>query len=188
MSAMSIIAALHHAGRGSTWIGSDTLVCSGSLKLPFGPKWVVRRPWAIGIAGHLRAVNVVDRYAAELTNQVSGPYELADRLRDLLKRDGFREGAEERGPLEFGQTLLLAHADGVWTLGSDFSTVAAPPDQLWAEGSGRDLAIGAAYILTSMRQLEPAEIVRRAIETAVAFDVGCGGHAWVFDLAAGKLS
>jgi ATP-dependent protease HslVU (ClpYQ) peptidase subunit len=185
---MSIIVALHHAQRRSTWIGSDTLACSGSLRLPFGPKWVVRRPWAIGIAGHLRTVNLVDRHAADLTNQLSGPYELADRLRDLLKRDGFREGTEERGPLEFGQTLLLAHSDGVWTLGSDFSTVAVPSGQLWAEGSGRDLAIGAAHILTGAMQLEPPEIVRRAIETAVAFDIGCGGHAWVFDLAAGHLS
>ncbi len=181
---MSIIAAHHDAHRRSTWIGSDTLACSGSLRLPFGPKWVVRRPWAIGIAGHLRTVNLVDRHAGELMNQVSGPYELADRLRDLLKRDGFREGTEERGPMEFGQTLLLAHCNGVWTLGTDFSTVAVPSDQLWAEGSGRDLAIGAAHVLAHVIPQEPAEIVRRAIETAIDLDIGCGGHAWVFELTA----
>lgn len=182
---MSVIAALHDKRSRSTWIGSDTLCCAGDLKLPFGPKWVVRRPWAIGIAGHLRGINLIDQHASELVQAVSGPYQLAERLRDLLKRDGFREGAEERSPMEFGQTLMLARPDGVWTLGSDFSTVALPPDRLWAEGSGRDLAIGAAHVLLTRSAVPaPAEVVSCAIETAVAFDIGCGGEAWVFELGA----
>ncbi len=180
---MSVIAALHDRRSQSTWIGSDTLCCAGNLKLPFGPKWVVRRRWAIGIAGHLRTINLIDRHASELVQDLSGPYELAQRLRDLLKADGFREGQEERGPLEFGQTLMLARPDSVWVLGFDFSTVVLPPDRLWAEGSGRDLAIGAAHVLAT-QAAAPANVVRCAIETAVAFDTGCGGDAWVFQLVA----
>ncbi len=51
--------------------------------------------------------------------------------------------------------------------------------------SGRDLAIGAAHVLaTRAAATAPANVVRCAIETAVAFDTGCGGDAWVFELVA----
>lgn len=182
---MSVIAAVQVAHEGPTWIGSDTLVTSGNLRLELGTKWIVRGEWAIGVAGHMRAINVIDHQASQLLSDVSGPYVLADRLRNLLQQDGFRAGTEEHGPLEFGQSLMLAHRNGVWGIGADFSTIALPPGRLWAEGSGRDLAIGAAHALAVCGvPPSPDEILRRALETAIMFDVGCGGRPWVFCLGA----
>ena len=56
-------------------------------------------------------------------------------------------------------------------------------DSLWAEGSGRDLALGAAYGLASSDVDVPeSEIVQRAVEAAIVHDANCGGSAWCTEL------
>jgi ATP-dependent protease HslVU (ClpYQ) peptidase subunit len=180
---MSVIATLIDEGGGTTWIGSDAIVSIGNLRQVFGPKWILSGPWAIGVAGHLRAINVIQRHADALED-AEGPFELALRLRDLFKADGFREDAEAQGPAEFGQAMLLARPDGAWIVGSEFSIVPVPEGQLWAEGTGRELAIGTAHALRAADSGLPCkEVMTRAINTAIALDVGCGGAAWVHPLS-----
>jgi ATP-dependent protease HslVU (ClpYQ) peptidase subunit len=176
---VSIIVGLCEPRR-QTWIGSDTLVCAGNIKLTMGAKWIMREPWAIGIAGHLRTVNLAEANADQLLGELPGVYEFARRMRDLLKADGFHEDAEDRGPLEFGQTTMLAHPTGLWTLGSDFSFIRIPDGQLWAEGSGRELALGAGHaLLTRDPGIRSEEAVQRAIEAAIHFDTASGGEVWI---------
>jgi ATP-dependent protease HslVU (ClpYQ) peptidase subunit len=51
---------------------------------------------------------------------------------------------------------------------------------VWAEGSGREIAIGAGHALTRLRPALPAaEVVRRAMDAAMAIDTTCGGRAWI---------
>jgi ATP-dependent protease HslVU (ClpYQ) peptidase subunit len=182
---LSIIAALWFGNGRGTWIGSDTTVCSDSIRQAFGPKWAVRPPWAVGVAGHLRAANVLFRGADALLRDLAGPDEFALRVRAQLQADGFHGAAEERGPLDFAQTVMLAHPDGVWSIGADFSVLPIPAGVLWAEGSGREAALGAGYaLLRTGLGADGGEVLRRALETAIALDITCGGEAWICALSA----
>jgi ATP-dependent protease HslVU (ClpYQ) peptidase subunit len=183
---MSVILAYSAATDGSTWIASDTMATSGTLRLECGPKWILHGPWAAGVAGFLRSANLIDENRARLLDGLDGPYDFVDRAQALFRSDGYREEREERGPANFGQVLLLATAGQCWIVGGDFSVAQVPPGQLWAEGSGREIAIGAGHALTRQRPaLGGEEIVRRAIDAALAFDTSCGGDAWVAELAPG---
>jgi ATP-dependent protease HslVU (ClpYQ) peptidase subunit len=182
---MSVIAALCSTRTGTAWIGSDTMACSGTLRQDSGPKWVIRRPWAVGVAGHLRTINVISESADELLGNLSSPHDFAQRVRDLLRADGYREVKDDEvGPLQFGQMLMLARPDKSWTIGADFSVLELPADRLWAEGSGRDLVLGAAFGLqcTGMKHSD-SEIVERALEAAILWDVSCGGIPWCAELS-----
>jgi ATP-dependent protease HslVU (ClpYQ) peptidase subunit len=71
-------------------------------------------------------------------------------------------------------------------VGPDFSVTPIADDTLWAEGSGRELAIGAAHALQRMRaETQAREIVRAAIETAISWDTQCGGTAWLAEITEG---
>jgi ATP-dependent protease HslVU (ClpYQ) peptidase subunit len=180
---MSVIVALCSSESKSTWIASDTMVASGNLTLSIGSKWIVRKPWAVGVAGHLRTINVFQHHADELLRDLPDAYEFTRRARDFLKSDGYGEGTETDGPSHFGQMLLLACPDTVWTMGADFSVTPLPVDRLWAEGSGRDLAIGAGHALGTVHDgLSDRDVVRHAIETAIAYDSICGGTPWMEEL------
>ncbi len=184
---MSVVVALTAPEGRSTWIGSDTLYASGSLKL-VGPKWIVRPPWAVGVAGHLRSVNILEHHRENLLAELSGAYEFTRRIRELLREDGFHQDSEGQGPgpLGFGQTFILAHPEGAWTIASDFSIVPIPRGQLWAEGSGRELALGAAHARANCGgKFTARDTVKRAIAAAIAFDTICGGEIWLEELTGG---
>lgn len=178
---MTIIAAMTCSATGSTWIGCDTLMCSANLRQIVGPKWVLQPPWALGVAGHLRALNLFQQHAPALLGDLGHPFELAGRARELLKADGFTSESEDNmGPVVYGQMMILARPGEVWGLAADFSVVAIERGRLWAEGSGRDLAIGAAHALVELRSgLSAEQVVRRAVETAMALETSCGGTAWI---------
>jgi ATP-dependent protease HslVU (ClpYQ) peptidase subunit len=183
---MSVILAYSATPEGSTWIASDTMATSGTLRLDCGPKWILHGPWAAGIAGFLRSANLIDENRARLLDGLDGPYDFVERVQALFRSDGYREERDERGPANLGQVLLLATAGRSWIVGGDFSVAEVPAGQLWAEGSGRELAIGAGHALVRQRPLpDGEEIVRRAIDAALAFDTSCGGEAWVAELAPG---
>lgn len=180
---MTVIAAMSSTRSGSTWVGSDTLLLSGNLQLALRPKWIVGHNWAIGIAGHLRTMNVFVHHADDLLQQLPDAFEFTRRARDILNAEGFRSTREEEGPPNLGQMLMLANPGNIWTIGPDFSITPLPGDTLWAEGSGRELAIGAAHALQLSRtEISSQEIVRLAIETAITCDSQCGGTAWITEL------
>jgi ATP-dependent protease HslVU (ClpYQ) peptidase subunit len=181
---MTVIAALSSSASASTWVASDTMISSGNLQLHVGPKWVIRGSWAVGVAGHMRAINVFQSHADELFRDLRDPYEFAQRARQALLADGFEAAKNDGGPCELGQMLMLANAGSVWTVGSDFSLTEIPVDSLWAEGSGRELAIGAAHALAAAcRSISARDLVRTAVETAIARDIRCGGTAWIAELS-----
>ncbi len=182
-SSMSVIVALPADGDRPTWIGSDSMVHAGSLRLT-GRKWVVQGPWAVGVAGHLRTVNLIEQHAGDLFTDVADAFDFSCRMRAVLQQDGYQDAEDGRGPVELGQSFLLARQSGVWTIGNDFSVIRIPAGQLWAEGTGRELALGAAHALMAVRpRPSESEIVRAAIEAAIAFDSSCGGPVWIEQLA-----
>ncbi|MGQ9369044.1 hypothetical protein [Azospirillum sp. ST 5-10] len=184
---MTIIAAITSPSRQSTWIASDTLLIAGSMRQFGRPKWVVRPPWAAGVAGHLRTINLIEDAADEffggLADGPAGVSEFTRRLRQRLKAEEYRGTEEGPGPLDFGQAILLARPDGVWAVGCDFSIMPVPADHLAAEGTGREYAVGAAFALATHAALSRRERLAVAVETAMAFDIGCGGEVWLHELA-----
>lgn len=181
---MSVILAYCAAPRGATWIASDTMAMSGSLRLDCGAKWILHGAWAAGVAGFLRSANLMEENKARLLDGLEGPLDFAERTQQLFRSDGYREERDERGPGNLGQVMMLATAGAAWIVGGDFSVAAIPTARLWAEGSGREIAIGAGHALTTQRPaLGAAEIVRRAMEAALAYDTTCGGTIWMAELA-----
>ena len=181
---MSVILAYCAAPRGATWIASDTMAMSGTLRLDCGAKWILHGAWAAGVAGFLRSANLMAENKARLLDGLEGPLDFAERTQQLFRSDGYREERDERGPGNLGQVMMLATPGSVWIVGGDFSVAEIPHARLWAEGSGREIAIGAGHALTGQRPaLGAAEIVRRAMEATLEFDTTCGGRIWMAELA-----
>ena len=180
---MSVILAYCASPRATTWIASDTMAMSGNLRLDCGTKWILHGRWAAGVAGFLRSANLLEEGKARLLDGLDGPMDFADRAQQLFRSDGYREEHEDRGPPNFGQAMLLATPGQAWIVGGDFSIAEIPHGRVWAEGSGREIAIGADHALVHQRPaLDAEEIVRRALDATLACDTTCGGAIWLAEL------
>jgi len=94
----------------------------------------------------------------------------ADVPRRRLSRGARRARAREPGPGDAARHRGRRGSSG----------------RVWAEGSGREVAIGAGHALAHQRPaLDAAEIVRRAMEAALACDTTCGGTIWMVELGLG---
>lgn len=181
---MSVIVALRTADGRCTWLGCDTQVSGGNLKQDYGPKWLIREAWAIGIAGHLRTVNLVEHHLGSLVRDLGVPYDFALRVREVMKADGYHGDEEEPGPLTLGGALILARSDGAWVIEADFSITPIAPGAAWAEGSGREVCMGALHALLALDGgLAPGDIVQRALDATTALEINCGGRTWTHQLA-----
>lgn len=179
---MTIIAAIHDPKEKVTYIGSDTLITSGSHRLgSAGFKFVVHDGWAIGISGRLRTQNLVEVSAARILGDISGPMDFCNRIRSLLDEDGYGKADDDGGSRGYSQFCILASASGVWYVGPDFSYISIPGGVLCANGSGEDYALGAAHLGCAIG-LAPREVLRRAIEAAISYETNCGGDILIEEL------
>lgn len=169
---MTTIIAVRDGAR--TWIGSDTLACSGKTKIPVGHKWVISDGWAAGIAGSRRTFTLCQHEAAALFKHLEGPFEFTQRFRDLLTENDYDlSPADGRANPQTGQDVLLANPGGLWMVLGDLSVT---PVEYWCEGSGRAYGLGAMH---AMRDVHDAQSVLRAgLEAGMAYDAGSGGEAW----------
>lgn len=178
---MTIICALHEPGVG-TWIGSDSMACAGDVKAPAHVrKWVFAGAWAIGQSGHPRALSLAEKNAEKLA-AISCPFDLATTLRDMLRDDGFVVEPGGGAPSDYGQRWLLARADGLWDSDGGGNVVRVNAGSLWARGSGRDFALGAAFAAPDT--MSALHVVAGAIQAACYYDSGCGGEPFVHLLKA----
>lgn len=160
------------------------MVTGGSLKQEYGPKWLLQDPWAIGVAGHLRTVNLVERNRKTLLLDLKDAFDFGLRMREIMTADGYRGNTEEFGPLAFGGAIILATAASASVIGSDFSITPIAPGRGWAEGSGREVTMGALHALLSLSPpLDPESVITLALDAAMALDVNCGGQSWVRQIA-----
>lgn len=167
---MSVICALHHDGR--TWIGSDTAANDGGLLTQCDPKWTLYGEWAVGAVGSSRTGDLIALNAEALFE--GDPLKtFPNKLQEILKEHDFNTDTEAGSP-SYGVNLMLANPSGVWDICSGLSL--AKCYGFWAQGSGRSLAIGAAYARVLAH---PDQIVKLAVEAAIQYDTGCGGKPWV---------
>lgn len=174
---MTIIAAVRDPERRITWIGSDTLAVQGGTKMLGCPKWVVRKPWAVGVAGNLRTTNVIAAHANDLLNGLAGAYDFTCRARGLLQQDGYNTDTDE-GAKAYGQNMILAHPGRVWSICVAFGVFDIPGGEVWADGSGRAYGLGAGHVAKG----GPRARLRAAVEAAIRYDDQCGGEPWIDQL------
>lgn len=172
---MTVIVACRDGG--TVWIGSDTQANNADTVVGPVEKWIIRKPWAVGVAGNWRTLNVLQANADDLFDGLAGAYDFTCRARGLLERDGFN--AEQNvGPKEWGQEMILAHPGGVWSVCNSFSIVEVPEGQVWADGSGRAYALGASFACKGSAK----ERVRTAVKAAIRYSSACGGEVFLRSL------
>lgn len=174
---MTIIVALHDPKAKCTWIGADRLISAGGplMSLYHSEKWSRYGDWAAGMAGNFRTNVLVQNNAEGLFSDLSGEFEFTNRLKALFIEDGYSTDTDE-GPKSYGGSAILVNASGVWSIGPCFEVQAITPSELYAEGSGRKYAFGAA---TALQGGDAETIVRKAVEAAIRYDPYCGGEPWI---------
>lgn len=82
----------------------------------------------------------------------------------------------------YKSTDKCCSVEGVWSLSSDFSPRYIPNGTFWADGAGRDFALGAYSALTNktltmaLPKLSTYQILKGAIESACQHEAACGGE------------
>ena len=176
---MTIICALHDPETRSTWIGSDRRAVDNGTKVDVGPKWTLSDGWAVGHAGNLRAANLLQANADDLFHDLDGPLTFTNRVRSILEADGFNKDSAE-GPGCWGQQMILATADSVWSIGITLEFYVIEAGEFWADGSGRSFALGAAFA----HHGDAEHKVHAALMAAITYETGCGGEPWIHELTA----
>ena len=141
---MTIICAFYKPDYG-TVIGSDTQETCGyaALSLLEG-KWVIGSHWAAGACGNAKAFDLIEVNARELLGPDITPYAFSSKYFALLREDGWEPIKEQGNPIRFDVRIILASACEVY----DISGSGHVRREEWvANGSGDDLATGAAHVL-----------------------------------------
>lgn len=156
---------------GEVWVGSDSQCTDRDIIIPvIMDKWVVKRPWAIGVCGAIRAIDVMRERAPKFLTPKAKPAAIIEAVREALIEDGFT-GGNDSG-IGFNASFVLAHKRyGVISTGNSFDASPVIEGCLYADGSGRELAFGAGAAFVGSAE----DRCRTALEIACRFDAGSGG-------------
>lgn len=172
------------AVQGSGWavIGCDSRVTDEGRIYNTGLGWskvVKNNGWLFGVAGDVRAINLVAHAfrAPRPKPELKGVWldrfvtaEFIPVLREVFDREGYvsgkRNGAEEHG------AEILACVNGcVYEIASDWSWC-HDVRGLYAVGTGGEIALGALSVLSWSDVVSAKDAVGRALESASEFDNG----------------
>ena len=186
---MSILVAIRKGSK--TAFAADTLTTFGSHKYPTSNLAVqkIRRVGTalMGSSGWHLYNDILDDYLGRVGKK--RPPSLANekaifkffvKLWGALKDryNMVNEQCEDKDS-PFGNldaSFLIANRKGIYMVSGDLSI--SRFDQYAAIGSGTDYALGAIHQLYG-RERDPATIARKAVETAIQFNVHCGGDVVV---------
>jgi len=184
---MTTLVGLHLEGRG-TWIAADQMVSGDGIKSGPVQKWTLGPGgYAIGAAGSARTLNLLDDEGDRLMRGNPTPGQVVMRLRAALEHYGFAPGIPGGvGPQIWGQNIILASPVGLWALDQSFFIWPIQSGQLWADGSGRDFAIGAGHMTRDHE--DPAYRVVSAVEAASTYDENSGMGVFVHHLTPAQIA
>jgi ATP-dependent protease HslVU (ClpYQ) peptidase subunit len=174
---MTCIAAIHSNGR--SIIGAERYRSIGTIGSLRAPKLIVGSCGMLGFAGPSLAQSMVEAHKTDILEDEMRPFDLAMRVRELLKdKGGFvgkpKEG-DYNGSLDFGAHALLARPDGIWFIGGDFTATRCEDNRLTAIGSGADFAEGAARAIMQWAWTGMENLVRKSIGIACELCDTCDG-------------
>jgi ATP-dependent protease HslVU (ClpYQ) peptidase subunit len=187
---MSIVVAATKNGR--TAIAADSLTLFGESQTASDPNSVtlkVRRIGAalVGSAGWGVYDMILDNFLADraepdLTTEQTIFSFFVDLWQALHDRYTFVNDQASGKDSPFGDldtSFLIASTGGIFKVSNDLDVCRF--HQYWAIGSGADYALGAMHTLYD-QELDAEALVRRATETAIQFDVHCGGQVTLLSL------
>jgi ATP-dependent protease HslVU (ClpYQ) peptidase subunit len=179
---MTTICALREPGRG-VWIASDSMATNNETKILGVEKWIVREPWAIGFAGDARTGHLAAHNADAILDNPTSAWQVSNRIREVLRADGYSHDGSDYGAQNYGQSMIIAHYSGVWRVDCCFSATALQDGQFWADGSGRRYALGAAHALMATAGVAAETVIRSAVAAAIKYDSGSGGEIFAHFIA-----
>ena len=173
---MTTVCAVHIEGDG-TWVGSDRQQTFDDTRIMGTPKWFGAYGWAVASAGNARTHNLLEQNVDAIFNKVADVAMVVDRLLTMFEDHNYNHD-EDEGPRTFGQDLIVCapkkEGRGIWGIASCGAYWPVPINTLWAEGSGRSFAIGAAMFVSGGR-----EKCEAALAAAIQYDIYSGGEPYV---------
>jgi ATP-dependent HslUV protease subunit HslV len=150
---------------------------------PVGGAWLGKTGW--GLYDNILAEFLSGRARPALTND-RGIYRFFLQLwRELHDKFGFVNDQCREKDSPFGDldaAFLVINRGGIHHVASDMSVTAF--SKYYAIGAGNDFALGALHALYDDPRLDAATLARRAVETANAFKLYCGGDVDVVTVKA----
>lgn len=179
---MSIVVAVKKDGLIS--VASDTQASFGETTVPIKNHKAhkIRRfnTSIIGKCGWALYENILDDYLDKknppLTDQKQIFKFFREFWKDLHLRYAFVNDQcddDERSPFgDLDASFIIAHDGGIFNISANMNITEFK--EYYAIGSGADFALGALYSLYDS-DLNAAELAKKAVQTAMAFDLFCGG-------------
>lgn len=168
---MSILIALRAPD--GVLIGSDTMAVNGGIKEQCGPKWIdCGRHW-IGVAGPLRARNLLE-VNAEWIGSGSG-YTVIDEIQAMLVKDNWKTEENPGNPNHYRTEFLITDGVKIWSVNQQFSFLDAGDTGI--VGSGTEAA-GGAIVALSRFEVHPEQVMKAALVAAIDINHNCGGPIW----------
>ena len=180
---MSIVVAVKKNGK--TCVAADSQSNFGSRKVPL-PNARARKirtvgPMILGTTGWALYEDILEDFlqAKDLPEPIDKPSIFSFFLelwKDLHARYPFVNDQVSKDESPFGNldaTFVIAGTTGIFYVASDLGVTRF--DRYFAIGSGADFAMGALHHLFEL-DLDAEAIATRAVETAIAFNIYCGGE------------
>lgn len=175
---MSIIAAINDTQNDVVWVGSNGRATLGSLRAPsIDRKWKAINGWLIGITGSGPKLEALEAHANEFPDAAEYPFEVLKFMKSAY--DAFDIGDTEEGLKRYcGSGILVSQSGRIWDFDNSFCLTEVESGALWAQGSGMEIALGAAAALSDFVSA-PRERIKRAVQITIEKDVDCPGETIV---------
>lgn len=173
---MSIVCALKTET--GVWIGSDTAANFSGIREICGQKMKCCGKYWIGVAGQLRALNLVES-AADAISRCDTFIAVVNQLEALVAEvDKWKPAGQDGEPKRYELEFLITDGARLMTVGGSFGYIDC--DMVAVIGSGSACAFGAYYGMTYVdASLVSAEIkIGAMIGAAIRYDTHCGGEPW----------
>ncbi len=172
---MSIIVAINDVDANVVWVGSNGRATLGSLRAPsVDHKWKAMNGWLIGITGSGPKLEALDAHAKEFPDTAEHPFEVLRFMKSAY--EAFDIGDTEEGLKRYcGSGILISKTGRIWDFDNSFCLTEVESGAFWAQGSGMEIALGAAAALEDYIA-SPRDRLRRAVEITIAKDVDCPGE------------
>ncbi|MHC5006857.1 MAG: hypothetical protein ACYTGF_05800 [Planctomycetota bacterium] len=186
---MSIVVAVTKNDR--TVMAADSLNVFGQERIPIdnAKATKIRRigPALMAVTGWSVYANILDDLLADVkTPPLRDEREIfsffLDLWRDLHERYPFVNDQPHQKDSPFGDldaSFLVANAAGIYKVSQDSSVCRF--EKYYAVGSGCVYALGALHQIYEQDE-DAAGLARRAVETAIEFDIYCGGEIDLYDV------
>ena len=169
---MSIVVALKTDT--GVWIGSDTMAVNCQVKEDFGRKFVRCGKFWVGVAGQIRAKNLIQAVAEQIAQCASFAHAL-DVIESAVHADKWKPTENAGEPNRFSLELIITDGDRLISAGGSFGYIECGSHAVI--GSGTEAALGAASVYEWRTRDQAEPVLKSMIAAAISINHNCGGVA-----------